>query len=58
VLVTDLSRRVATKYIGVAEGCGKLAKSSLDRLIKLTNRLVVVALGVITRWGWLLDLQE
>ena len=58
VLVSDLPRRVATKDIRLAEGCGKLAKSLLDRLIELANRLVVVTLRWSARWRWLLDLQE
>ena len=58
VLVSDLSRRVAAKDIRFAEGCGKLAKSSLDRLIELANCLVVVALRWSARSRWLLDLQE
>ncbi len=57
VLVEDLPGRVATEDIRVAERCEKLAKSSLDRFIELANRLVIVALGWVACWRWLLDLQ-
>jgi len=58
VLISDLSRRVSAKDLRFAERRGKIAKSSLDRLIELTDCLVAVALREAARWRWLLDLQE
>ena len=42
VLISDLPGWIATKDIRLAEACGQLAKSLLNRVIKLRNRLVIV----------------